>query len=622
MRWKAATSGYKQILEITTMSNSKGLARRLRSNGKVQLPNRPRRVDDLLLIPTGTQEYVVQSAEATLFKGQKIQALLTALLPLLDGSRNLTELQRYFPKVKLDLLDDVLALLYSKGMTEEGFKDTSTFSTPAQLFYSRYNSLSRATINGYQTNQIIRSSRLALIGEGRLANEVYNALASLEPEEIQLWSVPKSDIELSTTLQQIASANKIKTETNKNKSAPDLLVVALENENPHLLSEINSYCLQQDWVWLPVVVTGEGKSSVGPLVEPGVTACYQCWLTARSSYELSLQSSTEVLPNHYAASLVEFACGQAALESLYSLTGLAKPVTQNAVLTGNARNWKFATVPVLHLANCPACGVAPANAAGRNSGVLTIGLEHQENLIRLYHLAIKTPPSKTWSGISLVEYEDRLNQIEEHSFKSYGNLLRYSLPQPTVTLETVSKFNLETVTNLLYYSFGSQHRIFPDGTNGWRRLIPTGGSLGSPRAYLIALEQTATELPSGIYHYATRQHSLERLPQPEPAALRTSLAAALGRSQTEIADYSAAIILTGGLGMLEEKYNLLAYRIVNLDSGVAIGSLRQIAGRLGLNYLPIAEFYDEQVATLLQLFNFEEIPLHIALLATKQRNEQ
>jgi SagB-type dehydrogenase family enzyme len=123
-----------------------------------------------------------------------------------------------------------------------------------------------------------------------------------------------------------------------------------------------------------------------------------------------------------------------------------------------------------------------------------------------------------------------------------------------------------------------------------RRLVPTGGGLGSVELYVIAREIDG--LAHGVYHYDAPRHALERLHKvPHGRA-----AAALGGRST-LADGS--IVAVGSYGRSFYKYGAFAYRLVHLDAGVALGYLRVVAKSLGVAVSEFESFADVELAAVL-----------------------
>lgn len=162
-------------------------------------------------------------------------------------------------------------------------------------------------------------------------------------------------------------------------------------------------------------------------------------------------------------------------------------------------------------------------------------------------------------------------------------------PEP-VNVDSLSRFFRNALALSASKRFGSSHwylRVNPSSGN----LHPTEGYLILPRDVPGGSTGDATNiLVSGVYHYASKEHGLER---------RAGF--------TERADASplAPDVFFVGLSSIHWreswKYGERAYRYCQHDTGHAIGALRLSAAVLGWRLELLEEFADAEVAALLGL---------------------
>ncbi len=134
------------------------------------------------------------------------------------------------------------------------------------------------------------------------------------------------------------------------------------------------------------------------------------------------------------------------------------------------------------------------------------------------------------------------------------------------------------------------------------RWAPTGGNLGSVQAYLLALDLDG--LDPAWYFYQRADHTLGRV-----RGASTGVCPAL-----EETGPSALLVLTGALTVVGAKYHDFAYRVVNLDAGVALAQLSAVAGTHGITTRFADRWDDEAIHDALRLDpNAEPVTAVVAL---------
>lgn len=149
-----------------------------------------------------------------------------------------------------------------------------------------------------------------------------------------------------------------------------------------------------------------------------------------------------------------------------------------------------------------------------------------------------------------------------------------------------------------------------------RRSAPSGGSLQSCEAYLIA--RNVSGLNCGIYHYRSHERNI--------GSIRTIGASfSFGNiflEQMFADNLSAAIVITCRLDKLMWKYpHSRAYRVALFDAGHLSQNVQLLATALGVRTWPTAAFFDEELAELLDLKNVDtEYPLLVIGLGAGEVN--
>jgi SagB-type dehydrogenase family enzyme len=140
------------------------------------------------------------------------------------------------------------------------------------------------------------------------------------------------------------------------------------------------------------------------------------------------------------------------------------------------------------------------------------------------------------------------------------------------------------------------------------RSAPSAGALYPVETYLAAHDVEG--IPSGLYHYAVKNHELEQLKEGD-FRLPTAQAA-LDQDMA----YSANVVLiwTAVFERAKWKYRQRAYRYVYLDAGHIAQNLALAAEVLHLGSCQIAALYDEEVNALLELDGESESVLYMSVV--------
>lgn len=140
-------------------------------------------------------------------------------------------------------------------------------------------------------------------------------------------------------------------------------------------------------------------------------------------------------------------------------------------------------------------------------------------------------------------------------------------------------------------------------TFGRERIHLSAHGVSSLEAYVLA--RNVQDLFPGVYHYNARDHSLEHLEMGDPSQrLADALLAPL-----EVGAQAAVVCFTGIPGRHRTAEGGRAYRYLFLDAGAAAQDLVLGASALGLAAQFVADFYDDELARLLQIDGRSELPL-------------
>jgi len=169
---------------------------------------------------------------------------------------------------------------------------------------------------------------------------------------------------------------------------------------------------------------------------------------------------------------------------------------------------------------------------------------------------------------------------------------REYLPHPISLLE---------LSQLLFFSYGPTELTYAYGVRDFPlRAAPSAGALYPIEVYPIV--NYVEGLPMGLYHYRTKDHSLEKLCEKD---FREEIVRAC-MDQDFMARAAVIFALTAVYERCMWKYLVRSYRYIHLDCGHLAQNLYLLAEALNLGACDIGAFYDDEVNNLLNLNPQEE----------------
>ncbi|MPZ50652.1 MAG: SagB/ThcOx family dehydrogenase [Dehalococcoidia bacterium] len=522
---------------------------------ELALPERPRFVPELLVLPFGEDGLmVVGGRDVEVLRGRAARSFLPRLLPALDGEHTLEELAHRLPGVRPEVVRDAIALLYSRGLLEDGHPGAA----PPELadldaHFGRFIDVTRVNSNRRQAFDRLQHTTVYVGGPDGAAAELAGWLARSGVGSVR-WGKLDSGLEECDLVISLAVAD---------VDEPGSLIEAARRAGVRALH----------------VRVGADAVQLGPLFVPGQSSCYPCMRRVHGG-------PIGVLDADETSFWVSFA----ALQVVHLLSRIALPPLYNAfqLFTFTRHGIVNETRYLTRMPGCTRCGLDGAPLAADSPAYLAWVL----------HCSVSLPP------------RDLINPREHQQHYRVGNVLltrEESEPYhgaPTVLLPDplalagpppwgsdppqAGAVDLAALATILSRAAGLNREREP----GVWRVAPTGGNLDSPELFVIA--EQVDGLERGIYHYHAPRHILERLHDAPADLIRRALGwpSALPR---------CVIVGTGALGKVYGKYQNFAYRIVYLDAGVAIAYLRDVAAALGVETREYSDILDEPLAEAISL---------------------
>ncbi|HEU0015977.1 MAG TPA: nitroreductase family protein [Longimicrobium sp.] len=517
---------------------------------ELELPVRPRVPPELLVVPFGTDGLIlVGGREKELLKGRSARTLVPRVLPFLDGEHTLDQIAARFPDQPAHAVRDVVALLYHRGLLEDGRAEAPPESLrPVDAFLGRYNDVTRINRNRGQALRRLADATVIVGGEANLAGELASSLTASGVGSVRVSPGGAVD------------------------AGCDLVVAVLASGRDHALLEAargaNVLSLA---TWM-----GRDAVLLGPLNVPGQSACYAC-LRARGLPGGEPDPAT-----------ASFWAQMTALRAIHLLSRISSSAS-------------FESYQVVRLGEDGAA--TDARSLPRTPGCDRCGLagppieEHDPAYPAwsLYNATCKPPAALVSAKDYELHYSPGNLELAREDAPALWGAKVVPLPPPRPLAGSpwrdppppARDVDLSALATLLARAAG--FHLLAGSVR--RRVAPTGGDLGSVELGLVV--SSVEGLEPGVYRYHAPRHVLERLPSPSAGQRRRALGADVLPP--------AVIVGIGGLAKVFRKYGVFAYRIVHFDAGVATAYLHRLAAALGLAVCELADFRDDAAADLFLL---------------------
>jgi len=139
------------------------------------------------------------------------------------------------------------------------------------------------------------------------------------------------------------------------------------------------------------------------------------------------------------------------------------------------------------------------------------------------------------------------------------------------------------------------------------RFHPSGGSFYPLEYYLAAFRVESLDV--GVYHYAPRDHSLEKIPFALPRVFIDAC-----KEYVPVTHPAAVLLMTSMWGRNYLKYGEFAYRLSLLEAGHSGQDMLLLAAGLGVKAYVAAAFDDAMLAETLDIAKDDEDPLYLVFL--------
>ncbi|MEU5418769.1 nitroreductase family protein [Streptomyces sp. NPDC020667] len=545
------------------MANSKlisaqDMRRAVATDPQFTAPVRPALCRGLVLLPIEGGLLVEGSPSRQILRGTATRDLIPKLLPLLDGTRDQTEIAEA-AGVPVEHVAQVVALLYTCGLLEEGDlsgthpadgAEAGSGAAHAAPYWSRSLDSTRVNRNTAEVLDRLRETRVVITGDADFGAEVAELLVAAGMERaarVDASLLPPDDADL---------------------------VIALTEDSSTSLHGIAAWCAEHDVPLIPARLT-DGMLDVGPYIDTKFTVSFA---------DAERQRVTAPAP-----------AGRSYVPAVAVRRALAASLVANQVTTVVGR---VGSAPVLR-------GLLRADLAEWTQTVHVVAqvpdvtdarstlTEAGVPLALAFEASVGFPPRKLLNPRDHQAHYKPGNIALQHDSKRWPSARTLELPRegafPYTPLgldapEPAAGVDLARLSSVLLRGAGLRDETEP--TRQVQRWNPTGGNLGSVQLHVVT--QGVAGLEDGTWGYLTHSHRLARL----------SAATDAGTGHT---GQPVAVVLTGALARVASKYSGFAWRVVHLDAGVAVAQMSHVARSLGLDARPLDRWDDLHLADLLDL---------------------
>lgn len=493
-----------------------------------------------------------------ILRGKATQKFIPELLSYLDGKHSIQELMDILDKYPPKYIYDALSLLYSRGLLQERYFEDD--NQPFIQYLTRHIDFTRVNASVDEAISKLKNTTLLIHCNNEHRTYIENILSNY-PTPYDSFN-PKITYPKENNNIALCICDNL-TELNK-------------------LTEIDKNLSDQNIPWILILIEGS-KLYIGPYFSKNATFCFNCFL-----HQVSIHShiQEEAVRNLYLE--------KAGLAFTVSeIINLISRIGTSQVIHGfkEINMYTFET-KYHHISRVPYCENCDFHLG--KSPILNEVIEFESyvgfpvrDLINPKDHQSHYKPSNIKLATVTKDYPS-LPEIELSQ--------QYGLPQLGVDKQVS---HLDQLASMLLYTVGFKRDEEGNLVNKSKRWAPTGGNLGSTNLYFI--NKSINSLPMGIYYYQVAQHSLAVLSNEQAyKELEENIGGAIED------DSLGYFIFTGNFEKVKTKYRDFAYRIINLDAGVALTQLNVIAQTFNKE-LTIHPFIDAFVEEYLGIEPSEEI---------------
>jgi SagB-type dehydrogenase family enzyme len=480
----------------------------------------------LRLLPHRDGVAILGGTSTELFSGHGVRSVLARVLPLLDGNHTVDELVRECADLEASQVHDVVGNLFMGGLLR-------TDSAPAadseiEMYLDRFVGVTGVHGSGGEAAAALRASTLGLFAPPEIARWITEIFLGDEGGDVVLLETEddvRADIDLL------------------------LVVCVLDSSDPTAVFE---RACRLGVPALNLEMSGE-RFRCGPFVLPRTSAGYACY-TAAHERVVDLDSSRDTLAE-------QVWCATATHLAVSILSGTAKRLPINAFIDLAWRSGRQVERRTT---------IARLHGWSRDGSPIRLGLARgmggYEGWKQYCGIALQTPEWHPSNSYLMHFKTENILSIFERA-PSIHSETSIRLQASTTSNVPSGRLTRDRLTLLLTNAAGFARR---DGVP--RRVVPTGGNLGSTLVLVLVLDIEGIQ--PGAYWFDGQAAQLECMTGVDVKATLSFIG---------IDTPAAAVVITfANVLKVARKYGAFSINIGWYDSGVLLAYVRNLADALGL----------------------------------------
>lgn len=533
-------------------------------------PVRPRFLHELVVAPAKDGLVIDGTSQLQVIQGKATQRLVPRLIELMDGSRTVKELEAALPEVPAEYIGAAISLLARCGLVESGVvnPEFSSVVLPEPLaFFRRYVASTHANPSGRSAYDKLQAAEVAIVSPASMSTEAGVLKTLLESSG--LGSVILLPPESLSTMRPPEDAG----------VARLMVGFSFLGEDDRRFTELEDWCSKQRLSWIRMVVDKSGNwADVGPIFRFNQTPCYRCF---RAIHEIPGAAA----PLELSQAERQFWIGLLATEIIYSFNRIGSLITGRSFERYALDTWSSQSLNWPRIPGCPRClplcedGGESRPGPEAQSAIETALVFEEYVGLRSREFSVTKNPLHTSMIMELARQTKRLPNCPAYPLEGQMPRLESGtldlLQSPLFTASPV--FTVKQLAALLMLTAGVRRAW--SNEKQLKRWAPSAGNLGSPELFVVARE--VEDLPAGFYFYQPGDHSLAHFRRRDGALPVEEFMARV--MPARVGELPAALVLfTGAYHRVSQKYGPFAYRLINLDGGVALSQFQFAACGLSI----------------------------------------
>lgn len=531
------------------------------------LPVRPHFLPGLVVARTDQGLVIDGASQLHVLWGETAKNVLPAMIDLMDGTRTVTEIAAFFPNLTLQQIQEPISSLCKWGLVEEGTGDASFLNGNPETtsFLRRYSGGFTVGSSGEDAFTRLSSREIILVASRQAepaAQYLSELLTNTGMGKVSYFDATSLDFP----------------DSNRSPSRnPFLVSLVCDGEDREQQCRWDDCCSAQALPWLRIAIDESANFvDIGPVFDRSKSPCYRCFT---ATHRKSLAAHGQTHPDFES---VKFWICMAAAEITYLLSGVGAPRPEGWFRRYNVKDWTSRSLCFPMIPGCAHCRPLLGIAGQPPGARIDTAVVFEDYVVNRSAPSLQTGAamSDPQALLELTRQTKRLSNCRQRSLPTVLPELGTPIFDQSVNAAAAtSALDLNQLAALLKMTAGVR-RIARNNSGMLKRWAATAGNLGSVELCIAA--RSVEGLAPGFYFYQPQEHSLASFrSHSESLAVDDFMRRAVANCLQELPD--ALFLFTGAYHRVASKYGAFAYRLINLDAGVAISQLKMVAASLGLS---------------------------------------